>query len=206
MIDTSPNSYRCELSNLPQIVDQLKLSGDIIEFGTYSCGSAMELSQRFPDRKIITIDHFQGLEETQQNIPVDSGWTSGAFALDNPDYQAGHIPKNADEARKWLEPYTNVELIVSDIHDLTHPYHYGILQQIAVVNMDVDIYEPCVSALEFIVPMTWNQLFIRFDDWHGGDPEYDNHERLAFTQWIEKYNYQFEITHGGYIGGVIVKR
>jgi len=54
--------------------------------------------------------------------------------------------------------------------------------------------------------MSWNNLFIRFDDWHGGETEYDNHERLAFTQWIEKYNFNYTNTHGGYIGGVLVSR
>jgi hypothetical protein len=33
-----------------------------------------------------------------------------------------------------------------------------------------------------------------------------NSERLALSEWIEKYNYKFDITHGGHIGGVYVKR
>jgi len=107
----------------------------------------MELASRMPKRKLYTIDHFKGLEQTQQNIPAGSDWTEGAFALDNPLYQGSHIPKNVDEAKQLLSQYSNIELIVSDIHDLTHPYNYGILDQIAFVNMDVDIYEPCVSAL-----------------------------------------------------------
>jgi hypothetical protein len=54
--------------------------------------------------------------------------------------------------------------------------------------------------------MEWNELFIRFDDWHGHEAEYDQHERLAFQEWIDKYKYEYEITHGGLCGGVYVKR
>jgi hypothetical protein len=49
-------------------------------------------------------------------------------------------------------------------------------------------------------------VFIRFDDWHGGESDYDQHERLAFTEWIEKYNYQYEVVHGGLYGGALIKR
>jgi hypothetical protein len=29
---------------------------------------------------------------------------------------------------------------------------------------------------------------------------------LAFSEWIEKYNYQYEVVHGGLYGGAIIKR
>ena len=97
------------------------------------------------------------------------------------------------------------EDIISDVHELTIPSDYGI-SKVAVCNIDVDIYEPTVSALEFLSKCEWSEVFIRFDDWHGGEKEYDNHERLAFIEWINKYNYEYKITHGGYIGGAHVKR
>ena len=96
-------------------------------------------------------------------------------------------------------------MIISDVHKLTDPKDYNI-GKIALVNIDVDIYEPTVSSLEFVTKCEWNEIFIRFDDWHGGEPEYDEHERLAFIEWINKYGYKYEITHGGLIGGVYVKR
>ena len=98
-----------------------------------------------------------------------------------------------------------MKMIISDVNDLKDPSDYGI-SKISLVNLDVDIYEPSVSSLEFVSKCVWDKLFIRFDDWHGGEKEYDEHERLAFVEWIEKYNYKFEITHGGYIGGVFVER
>jgi hypothetical protein len=191
MINTSPNLSTCELNLLPKIVKQFGTTGDVLEFGTFSCESAMYLSQAFPDNK---------------SLPNSSDWSEGMFNLSHPIFAGNdRVPKNKEEALKKLEPYKNVKMIISDVHDLKDPSDYGI-SKISLVNLDVDIYEPSVSSLEFVSKCVWDKLFIRFDDWHGGEKEYDEHERLAFVEWIEKYNYKFEITHGGYIGGVFVER
>jgi hypothetical protein len=206
IINTSPNSERCEIHNIKEMVETYKLTGDIIEFGTFSCESAIHLATDFKDCKIYTIDHFEGLEKTSKNLPKESDWSEGMFNLSHPEFiNNSRVPKTKEEALLKLSPYSNVIMIISDVHKLTDPKDYNI-GKIAAVNLDVDIYEPAVSSLEFVSKCEWNELFIRFDDWHGGESEYDEHERLAFTEWINKYGYEYEITHGGYIGGVYVKR
>jgi hypothetical protein len=208
MIDTNPNNKRCEINNVKNIIETKKydLTGNVIEFGTFTGGSTKTLSFLFPDKTIFTIDHFQGLEKTNKHIPNDSGWVETAFSLTNPLYvDNSNVPKSIEELKQRFEGHDNIKMIISDIHKLTEPSDYGI-DKIAICNLDVDIYEPAVSALEFLTKCEWSEVFIRFDDWHGGEPEYDQHERLAFSEWIEKYNYKFDITHGGYIGGVYVKR
>lgn len=208
MIDTSPNHNRCEIDNIPSIIQYKKynLIGDVIEFGTFTGGSTKKLASLFPNKTIFTIDHFEGLEKTNKNVPKGSDWTEKAFALDNPLYiHNANVPKSIDEVRGRFSNHNNIKMIISDVHKLTSPSDYGI-SKIAICNLDVDIYEPAVSALEFLTKCEWSEVYIRFDDWHGGESEYDQHERLAFTEWIQKYNYKFEITHGGFIGGVYVKR
>ena len=208
MINTNPNNEICEIEVIETTINinKYNLIGDVIEFGTFTGGSTKTLSATFTDKKIFTIDHFQGLEQTNKNVPSDSDWIERAFALDNPLYVNNHnVPKSIDEVRQRFENHDNIKMIISDVHKLTIPSDYGI-SKIAICNIDVDIYEPTVSALEFLTKCEWSEVFIRFDDWHGGEPEYDQHERLAFSEWIEKYNYKFDITHGGHIGGVYVKR
>jgi hypothetical protein len=208
MIDTSPNQNRCELDKIKKFVigKGYNLIGEVIEFGTFTAQSTLNLSAQFPDKKIYTIDHFKGLEVTNKNVPEGSDWIESAFALGNPLYENIHsIPKTIDEVKEKLRGCSNVEMIIEDVHKLTNPSDYGI-SKISICNVDVDIYEPTVSALEFLTKCEWSEVFIRFDDWHGGESEYDQHERLAFSEWIEKYKYDYEITHGGYIGGVYVKR
>ena len=208
MINTNPNNKRCEISDIKSIIkiNNYNLVGDVIEFGTFTGGSTRTLSSLFPDKTVFTIDHFQGLEQTKKNVPSDSDWIEGAFALDNPQYVNNqNVPKSIDEVRERFIGFDNIKMIISDVHELTEPSDYSI-GKIAICNLDVDIYEPAVSALEFKTKCEWSEVFIRFDDWHGGEKEYDQHERLAFTEWIEKYNYKFVITHGGCVGGVYVKR
>ena len=208
MIDTSPNQNRCELDKIKNFVIEkgYNLVGEVIEFGTFTAQSTLNLSTQFPDKKIYTIDHFKGLEVTNKNVPEGSDWIESAFALGNPLYENIHsIPKTIDEVKEKLRGCSNVEMIIEDVHKLTNPSDYGI-SKISICNIDVDIYEPTVSSLEFLTKCEWSEVFIRFDDWHGGESEYDQHERLAFSEWIEKYKYDYEITHGGYIGGVYVKR
>jgi hypothetical protein len=208
MINTNPNHATCEISNIKSIVKirNYNLVGDVLEFGTFTGTSTKILSNLFPDKTIFTIDHFQGLEQTSKNVPKKSDWVERAFALDNPLYVDNpNVPKSIDELRKRFEGHDNIKMIISDVHKLTTPSDYEI-SKIAICNVDVDIYEPTVSALEFLSKCEWSEVFIRFDDWHGNESEYDQHERLAFVEWIEKYKYKFEITHGGYIGGVYVKR
>jgi hypothetical protein len=208
MINTSPNRGVCEIYQVKHFItnQSFNLNGDVIEFGTFTGNSTKTLSSMFPDKTIFTIDHFQGLEKTEKNVPKGSDWIERAFALDNPLYEhIANVPKSIDELKKRFEGHDNIKMIISDVHKLTVPSDYGI-SKIAICNLDVDIYEPAVSSLEFLTKCEWSEVFIRFDDWHGGESEYDQHERLAFTEWIEKYNYKFNITHGGLIGGVHVKR
>lgn len=203
---TSPNSYNCDLNNLRGIVENYKLEGNVVEFGTFSCESAIHLSRMFPNRTIFTIDHFEGLEQTKKNLPRSADWSEGMFSLNHPLFKDNsRVPKNKEEALKKLEPYKNVKMIISDVHKLEHPSTYGI-NKIGLVNIDVDIYEPTVSSLEFVSKCEWSELYMRFDDWHGRNPDFDQHERQAFIEWVSKYKYQFDITHGGAIGGVYLKR
>jgi len=203
-INTNPNSKVCNLELLPDIYNILQLTGDVLEFGTFTGNSSIHLAQQMPEQKIYTIDHFLGLEQTNKLAVND--WYEGAFALGRPEYASeSNVPKSVEELKQKISPYKNLQLIESDVHKLEHPDNYGI-GEIGLVNVDVDIYEPTVSSLEFLSKCKWNRIFIRFDDWHGDEPGYYEHERLAFVEWVTKYDYTYQITYGGYIGGVIVSR
>ena len=199
--------FVCNLDTIKEMSEkpEYNLIGDVLEFGTCTCQSAINLATMFPDKTIFTIDHFKGLEKTSKPLPFTSDWSEGMFALGGSGTQGAEFPKSIDEALQKLSIKPNIKPIVSDIHHLTHPSDYGI-GKIAICNVDVDIYEPTVSSLEFLTKCEWSEVFIRFDDWHGAETEYDEHERLAFQEWIQKYGYNYEITHGGYIGGVYVTR
>lgn len=205
MINTSPNNNSCTLETLSNIINDYNLVGDVLEFGTCTCQSTIQLATTFPEKTIFTIDHFQGLEKTNKSLPNTSDWREGSFALGAWNAMGTEFPRTIEQAKQKLSTKQNITLVLSDIHKLTEPKDYNI-GKIAICNIDVDIYEPTVSSLEFLSKCEWSEVFIRFDDWHGGKSEYDQHERLAFSEWIEKYNYQYEVVHGGVYGGAIIKR
>lgn len=177
--------------------------GDILEFGAGSGRSAMMIAQVNPERKIFTFDHFQGLEQTKKSIPEGSGWEEGAFRLGHPDLS--HWPQNAEEFKQYIKEKKNIVLNIEDIHQLKDPSDYDI-GLIVAVNIDVDIYEPCVSALRFIDRCEWSKILLRFDDWHGGEPAYDEHERLACWEWLHRTQYRFSILENGSASCLIVSR
>ena len=206
MINTSPNNQMCELYTLKELAEKYNTTGDVVEFGTFTGRSTLQLSHLFPDKTVFTIDHFKGLEKTNKNIPSDSDWVEHTFAIGNPLYDDNeNVPKSVEELKGRFYGRTNIKMIIQDVHKLELPTYYNI-GEVGACNIDVDIYEPTVSALEFLTKCKWNEVVIRFDDWHGGEEEYDQHERLAFVEWIEKYGYEYEVIHGGYCGGVYVKR
>ena len=185
--------------------NKFELVGDILEFGTCTCQSAIELATLFPDKTIFTIDHFKGLERSDKALPTTSDWREGSFGLGAWNALSPEFPRNIDEALQKLSTKPNIKPIIEDIHKLDVPSSYGI-NEIAICNIDVDIYEPTVSALKFLNWCDWDQVFIRFDDWHGGEKEYEEHEQMAFKEWIEEHNHKYKIIQGGLYGGAIVTR
>lgn len=203
-INTSPNMLNCPYWNIAPIYEKLNLIGDVVEFGTFTGRTALSFAEQFPTKTIYTIDHFKGLEKTKKNCVSD--WHEGAFALGREEYKDNsNVPKTVEELRKKLSVRSNINIIESDIHQLKEPKDYGI-NKVGFCHIDVDIYEPTVSALEFLYKCEWNQVFIRFDDWHGGRKEFDEHERLAFSEWVLKYKLEYHIFFGGSEGGVLIQR
>ena len=70
----------------------------------------------------------------------------------------------------------------------------------------MDIYEPTVSSLNFVDKCEWDEIYMRFDDWHGHEPDYDQHERLACKEWIDRNGYGVNVMRNGLHGELIVTR
>ncbi len=174
-----------------------------MEFGVGAGKSMRCIAKYNPTRKVFTFDHFQGLEQTEKNIPDGSGWVEGAFGLGDPTFP--HWPQNVQEFRELIKDDPNIILHVEDIHQLKDPIDYQI-GKICAVNIDVDIYEPCISALKFVDKCIWNKILLRFDDWHGHEPAYDQHERLACWEWLKKNQCKFAILENGSASCLIVVR
>ena len=197
--DTSSYTL-CHLEYADKIKD-LSGEGDILEFGVCSGGTIVPIAQANPERSVFGFDHFEGLEKTSQPTPDYSGWESGSFRVGDPKYV--WIPQTIGDVIQKCSVAPNITLIVEDVHKLKEPSSYGI-SKIAAVHIDLDIYEPTVSALKFIDKCEWDDIYFRFDDWHGHEPDYDYHERKAFKEWLDLHGYKYEIYEDGLNGGAKV--
>ena len=175
--------------------------GDVIEFGVCTGGTILPIGKANPERKVFGFDHFKGLEQTLQPTPSYSGWIEGAFRVGDPNYVWS--PKSVDEVINRCSESPNIKIFVEDVHEMKTPEYYGI-GKIGAVHIDLDIYEPTVSALKFIDKCEWDEIYFRFDDWHGHEPDYDHHERKAFREWLDEHNYKFVIYEDGLNGGAKV--
>ena len=202
-----PEVENCSWSFCDEFAENIKgysmSEGDILEFGVACMGTITNLAEFHPTRKVFGIDHFKGLEETNQPTPEYAGWYPCAFALGDPNHSG--MQCTLEELLDRVKSYDNVNIIVEDIHDLKDPTEYGIAK-VSAVHIDVDIYEPTVSALNFLDKCEWDKIYMRFDDWHGHEPDYDNHERLACREWLTKNNYKYELMENGLAGMMVVFR
>ena len=181
-------------------IKSMKEEGDVLEFGVACGGTIREIAAINPDRRIHGFDHFEGLEQTRQPTPDYAGWHEGAFELGGNEYRQTYEMVVND-----LSQFDNIGLVVEDVHDLKDPSEYDV-SKIAAVHIDVDIYEPTVSCFKFIDKCEWNKIYIRFDDWHGHEPDYDCHERKACKEWLEEKGYSYELLRNGLHGEMIVSR
>ena len=192
----------CTIDKFAKKIQELD-GGDILEFGVAGALTTVAMAKENPNRKIFAFDHFKGLEKTNKPTYPGSDWIEGAFRLGDPNFP--HIPDTIEEVFEFVKPYPNINIIIQDIHEMKEPSDYGI-GKIAAVNIDVDIYEPAVSSLNFLDKCEWDKLYIRFDDWHGYDAGFDHHERLAAREWLFKNQYRCDIIEGGLSGGMLVWR
>jgi len=180
--------------------DSDNTKGDILEFGVACAGTIRDIAPINSDKTVYGFDHFKGLEQTKQETPDYAGWYKGAFRLEGSEYRQTY-----DRVVEDCAQFPNITLVVQDIHELNEPSDYGIAK-ISAVHIDVDIYEPTVSSLNFVDKCEWDEIYMRFDDWHGHEPDYDQHERLACKEWIDRNGYGVNVMRNGLHGELIVTR
>ena len=174
------------LQNFIQIINSdNNLNGDILEFGTGGGVSTQRMASGFKSGKIYTFDGFVGLPKTEKGVPKGTGWFEGELKFDE------------TETRNRLRPYNNVVVTKCMTWDLKEPQEYEI-QKISGVNVDVDLYEGTIDALNFMDKCEWNEILIRFDDWgyyEGTEQvkeEVDAHEKAAFYDFIKEKGYRYD--------------
>jgi hypothetical protein len=131
-----------------------RLEGDYVEIGVYRGGSALtalnyldELAARNPDlprKKAWLLDTYEGFNYEEAGLSGDALW-SGTHGLYGKDETMTYI---RDTIMKDVS--SEFELVASNIcaDDLPDG-----IKKIAVANVDVDMYEATLSALQKVAPL-----------------------------------------------------
>lgn len=192
-----------DYSNHDFLLKELRISRqrtyDIIEFGTYSGNSIIEIAKQaekyiLPIRKIFTIDSFQGLPREKNNIPKHEDWEYGAFDarkyfnLSTVDECVLHIKKKIEDAHLAF-PVEVIPAYFSEIKPKAFIDKWDIWK-LCYVNIDCDLYTSAMDALKFIFEndlLAQNGL-IRYDDYHAIN---NGGECLAHRHICEQYGLEF---------------
>jgi len=147
----------------------------VLEFGVYRGATIRQLRNSLPNEyKLYGFDSFEGLPEhwTGTETTPEQFSTGGVI----PDVPGVTFYKG------WFED--------------TIPEHLKVVEPIALLHVDSDLYSSAVTILEslreYIVPGT----VVVFDEWyynHRDIEENRQHEQKAFYEWVEKYNIEYEI-------------
>jgi hypothetical protein len=150
-------------------------NGLCLEFGVYEGHSISKINSRLNDWSIHGFDSFQGLPEKWRD-----GFDKNHFKLDK-------IP--------LLDK--NIILHVGYFND-TIPKWKDIMidKQIHLLHVDCDLYSSTKTIFDMLHSFIKENTIIVFDEFINY-PGYENHEALAFYEFINDYNKNFKILFGG---------
>jgi O-methyltransferase len=113
----------------------LKLPGDMAEVGVFQGGSARLICEVKGDRPLHLFDTFEGLPAPGQ--------------YDDKVFEAGGFVCSLESVSKFLSPFPNVHFYKGLFPHTSGPVAD---KKFSFVNLDVDLYESTLSAIEFFYP------------------------------------------------------
>ena len=137
------------LRNFAEFVHERGILGNVAECGVYRGEFAEYINKYFADRKLYLFDTFEGFSETdkQVNLSINDGiYEKSKFATDNNMYASTSVarvlsrmpnPQNCIIKEGWFPESAA-----------------GVLDTFCFVNLDMDLYQPILSGLEFF----WDKM------------------------------------------------
>jgi hypothetical protein len=141
------------------------LPGDVVECGVFKGTSLIrfatyrEILESQQSRKIWGFDIFG---EFPKNVSAD---TDKNF-IENFEKEAGK-GLSTEELQKIFEVkgFSNIELVKGNVLETLPKFASNYAKKIALLHLDMDVYEPTYNALEFLYDKVVNDGVIVFDDY-----------------------------------------
>lgn len=143
------------LANLWQWCGQSE-DGVIVEVGTFRGGTALHLSNRWPQRKVVACDTFEGFAPLAFHARFDAGFNRASWC--NPDAEAvrGLFAARGRHAvvLKGIFPDSDRN---GEVHD------------VSFAHIDTDVYESCRRSLDYLAQRATPSAIFAINDYLRGE-------------------------------------
>lgn len=176
-------------SNCFAFINGNRIQGDILEFGVFRGRSLIffdnlikrvwrpELRNSY---RMFGFDSFLGLPE-----PAENG-------ADHPDFTKGMYSCSKEEVHSMLREakvdLDKIQLVEGYYSESLKPelMEQFSIKRASLINIDCDLYESTLAALQWCEPVISQGTIINFDDWFCYEGREDNGEQRAFNEFLEQ--------------------
>jgi hypothetical protein len=175
------------IEQMAEYLVNAKIPGDYCEFGVYkgdTFGHCVRVcSDLMPEMRFLAFDSFQGLPEPR-GIDVINEFTGnfhkGEFGCDEEIFFETLRDKfNLKFDRIITIPGWFQKTLTKETADRLH------LEKVAAAWIDCDLYESCVTVLDFLNDKLSIGSVVVFDDWNAFRNLPDRGEQRACSEWLQ---------------------
>jgi hypothetical protein len=154
------------------IANNIKIDGEILEFGVYQGGSISYLSNKFKNNTLYGFDSFEGLPERWR-----IGFDKGAFNLNG---QLPSVPNNVVLIKGWFDESLPIFL------------EQNCILKVGLLHVDCDLYSSTKDIFRMLEDKIFTGTVIIFDEYFNYDG-WQNGEFKAFQEFIsdKKFTYDY---------------
>ena len=143
------------LANLWQWCGQSE-DGVIVEFGAFRGGTALHLSNRWPQRKVVVCDTFEGFAPLAFHPRFDAGFDRASWS--NPD---------AEAVRVLFAARGRHAVVLKGIFPDSD--RNGEVQDVSFAHIDTDVYESCRRSLDYLAQRATPSAIFAVNDYLRGE-------------------------------------
>ena len=140
--------------------------GDVVEIGSWKCGTSGTIAAAWPNRTVWAFDIFGGMPYGVEPSPP---WDY----FSNVDWE---------EVQKTASHFPNLKLVRGQ-HEDTVPEFAKQQRPIALLYMDSDHYSTHKVSLEHLAPLVSREGVIMFHDWHFAEVQQALAETIDTSEW-----------------------
>lgn len=147
-------------------------TGVIVEVGTFRGGTALHLSNCWPQRKIVVCDTFEGFAPLPFHARFDAGFDRASWC--NPD---------ADAVSALFAAHGRRAVVLKGIFPDSDKN--GEVQDVSFAHIDTDIYESCRRSLEYLAQRATPSALFAVNDYLRGEKGQTTGVRHAVEDFVE---------------------